>query len=235
MRGMGKKRNRKNWSDDENAIMFEHYGSMEIRALMDLLGRTKPQIYNQAKKLGITGDKPPPFTDEEKEKIRQLNGAGYMDVDIAAILNRSLPTVHKYRKELGLPVVERSEETIERWREAKKRYYQSEKYQEHLQRKFAGHRALAEDYNLPSDLKYKQVMIIVMLAFHGMMTRNQIAEKLDIVLESTSSRYIPDLLNRGLLTYIPNAQNGQRRGWYMLSPLAMDLLTLGQKPADATA
>jgi hypothetical protein len=90
------------WTPGQLARLRADYGKLPARQLAQALGRPLPAVYRMARKLGLSRTASR-FTEEDLARIRELNGQGWSDTEIARALGRDRHETTKHRKRLHLP------------------------------------------------------------------------------------------------------------------------------------
>jgi DNA-binding MarR family transcriptional regulator len=193
------------WTEQEIIFLQNNYKNKKAKYCASYLNKTIAAVRQKAKRLGLAY-RVTDLTKKEISLIKSLNKRGYSDSEIARQLNKKTTTVNKARKRMNLPSVYTGEVASKiNQRGAKTRTLKRQQ--------------LALEYNLPTDLKLLQIAIIVLLAHHGFMTKMKIASLLSMPPKYLSIRYLPDLLDRGLVT--------SSNGYYILTSTALILLGKG--------
>jgi hypothetical protein len=90
------------WTPGQLARLRADYGKLPARHLALVLGRPLPAVCRMARKLGLSRTASR-FTAEDLARIRELNGQGWSDTEIAHALGRDRHETTKHRKRLHLP------------------------------------------------------------------------------------------------------------------------------------
>jgi predicted transcriptional regulator len=198
-----------NWSLEEKEVLSHCYLQVPIESLSKVLRRTKESIYSQVKKLGIS-NKCYKQTDEDLKTIKRLHSAGHLDPEISKLSGLDINVVRRLRRKLlKLPSNNNVKKAISRLKSyQKKTKLEKEEF--------------AAQYNLPKDLKVQEVVILVTLAHHGVMTGRQISSVVGLSLKSAQIHYLSNLTKKGLIVY---NKLSPTKGFYMLTMAAMDMMS----------
>lgn len=174
------------WTLEEDGFLLEHYSYGKANFCSKSLGRSLYAVHTRAKNIGVAGLQKR-FTEEEKQTIRRMNACGCLDTEIAAALKRPITgPVSRMRKSMGLPCryAANASRLGLRANETKRQRV----------------RDFAAEYNLPTDLRLREVMIVVLLAHRPRLTPAQIADRMNITVGHLHSRlYLSGLKRRGLI------------------------------------
>lgn len=94
---------RREWTEEEDRIIFENYSHMKRFELMKLLpGRSVTEVYNHLKKLGLEGGGPGYKYTESDYKFIEENYITMTDSEMGEILHREAQSIKELRRKLKL-------------------------------------------------------------------------------------------------------------------------------------
>ncbi len=94
------------YTDEEDALIFEHYESSGSKKLTLLLSnRNKQSIINRARKLGLNCQLGAHYTEEENKLIAEHYPAGGVEA-IAKMIRRSPQSIHSQAHKLGIKITD---------------------------------------------------------------------------------------------------------------------------------
>jgi hypothetical protein len=189
------------------------------------------------------GSVPPRFDSTYQATLRSLHAQGWTDVMIAPVLGFCSESIRQWRKRLGLPsnghghIAQRN--ICKAWREALARKG-AQSLGELRSRSYS---RFAADHGLPTDLKLRQVQIVLLLARRGRsygflgLTRQEICRFLGMPYRGHNKAlygdvkggsYLGDLRRRDLVIYRPGGKGhggrGQAPGRYTVTDEACEML-----------
>lgn len=222
------------WTDQQTADLRNLYGTMPARQLAARIGKPLSALYHRAGELGLCRDRPTPFSEGELRTIRQMNADGQPDSHIADALGRDRHETSKWRKKLGLPSRARGQVWKSNIAKGVRRQLDRLGLRSLADLRGESYRAFARRYNLPDSLGPRAVQIILALAQHGPLTRNELKAatgfdpvKLD---NATGTTYLSALKRLGLIAYVFRKEGARRRpGHYVLTAAALDRLAAADR------
>lgn len=195
-----RRRTRKFWSDEADAILLSHYKDRGTKWCAEQLDRTRQAVSHRAAKLGLT-DQPKFATDDELLAfINELHPLGYTDAEIKHsaseryVCNVDRHRVGILRRGLGLQANVHSERSRQRV---------AAKTREQLES--AGLSSLAKvrnerwnqwkrDLGWPEELTVRAVQALELFYHHGQLTRIQLCQLMGV---SSKARTAPKSNARG--------------------------------------
>lgn len=93
---------RRPWTELEDGILFERYGSVAAAAIAQELGRSCSSIYVRAQLLDLTEGNPPPWTGWEDAQLRAGYEQGIPCTQLAALIGRPMAGMFGRAGALGL-------------------------------------------------------------------------------------------------------------------------------------
>jgi hypothetical protein len=232
------------WTPGQLARLRADYGKLPSRQLAQVLGRLLPAVYRMARKLGLSRTASR-FTAEDLARIRELNGQGWSDTEIAHTLGRDRHETTKHRKRLHLPSQQHGHRVRARLAAALQRQLERLGLHSAAEMRKHAHQDFARRFGLPEDLAPRAVLIVLHLLQKGVSTRRDVYEAVgaswrdgrgSLLCNATKTSYLGDLQRRDLVARIHRRSEGPdaRRlpDLYLLTAEALDLLSAAAHPTE---
>lgn len=209
------------WTAAELERLRKLYPDHTASECAAMLGRSIRAVYNAVRHAGLEAQRRRTVDDSVLDRIRQRNGEGVCDTEIAAELGCDRHTVARHRKRLGLPSHAYGQQYRARRRAAARRQCEQWGVSSIGELRSLVFRIRSLRAGWPPDLRARHVEILGLLEARGPMTRREIAESLGLPwrgsCRSLKSRdpegsYLAHLMARGLVISLGRVVRGRGKG-----------------------
>jgi hypothetical protein len=196
------------WTESEIEVLRRDYPTSTAIELARRLGRTIPSVRGAIGKLGLERCHKAVIDEAFLARLRELNAAGWTDIDIAAELDAERHTVSDHRKRLGLPCHMYGEIVRTRVKARTKAQCDAAGVSSLGEYRALMFRVRAVKAGWPPDVRWRAVQILELLETRGPQTREQIAEAIglpwrgsrkSLLSNDKEGSYLAHLIQRGLV------------------------------------
>lgn len=201
---------RRPWTEQERARLRLVWPDVvaKKKQARDLLpefpGKTVARLYQQAKRLGITGPHRIERPKNWKSIIRAKLKLGWADSEIAAVFKVDRRTITDWRHELGLKASGHSDHYRKRVAETTKQQLKKAGLRSLAELRGKAFEGFAEQHGWPRELRPRAVQIIELLMIEQAMTRREICSRLDLRWANTRSNGLHSNVKGGGGSYLGN-------------------------------
>lgn len=166
------------WSQEEERLFRNQYGTVTAAALAGKLGCKVEHVFAKAHRLGLASHYAGNRRADLERRLRKRNAEGWPDAEIAREFGCERHTVSRLRVQLALPYQGRSARARARIAAKTRQQLARAGLRSLAEVRTRSHRMRARRGGWPEDLKIRQVEIMELLLARGPMTRDQIGEAL---------------------------------------------------------
>lgn len=207
------------WTEAERATLRRLHPTTTASELAKRLDRTRKAIEEQAYELNMVKQPRSRIDEAFLARLRDLNGQGYPDQEIAAIVGVERHTVGRWRRRLGLPSQARGERYKVRIKAAATKWIAKVGCSSLADVKAIVLRERVAQTGWPTDLAMREVKILELLETYGPMTRRELCEAMGMkwtrsnrALMSGNTSHTGNLVNRGLVIVFERAVRKEGKG-----------------------
>jgi hypothetical protein len=146
----------RSWTDEETAMLKEHYHSKSGVELKAMIRRPLSSIYQKARKLGMPR-KWDPVPADTRDRVKAMHAEKMTDSEIAAELGIDRRYVNELRTLMGLPI--HQDRLLEARRRGCKTQFERLGIKNRAELRYRKHRQYAHDHGLPEQLRFRAVQV----------------------------------------------------------------------------